>query len=254
MNTVDQFHLKQILDELSVETGVMVSTANLWQVQQRIKVLCSKHDIPSVCALRQRLQTHQKYLLWDELIECILVQESYFFRDKTFFAKLKQDIVPQISSLHSPIRIWSAAVAQGQEIYSIAMMARKNNTLGAMDLYGSDISRTAIQAAELGMYSYASLQRSITHEDITRFFVQHHQKWCLQDDIRASVTFFQHNLLNPCGKKDFYHIIIIKNMLLYLSTENRDKVIRNARKALHKDGVLIVSNPNTQLLYKETRT
>ena len=250
MNTIEQFHLKQILQVLAAETGIVVSEANSWQVQQRIKTLCKKYEIPSFYRLRQRLQHHQKYLFWDELMECVLVQESYFFRDKAFFVQLETDIIPALLTQHCPIRIWSAAAAQGQEIYSIAMMAHKTNTLSAMELYASDISNTALQYAESGLYSYASLQRSISHEDIACFFEQHHHKWRFRDDIRSRVSFFRHNLMHPCGRNNFYHIIIIKNMLLYLSSDNRKKVIRNAQKALHKDGILIISNPNTQLVTK----
>lgn len=252
MNTLEQFHLKQILIEVSMETGIVVSDANFWQVQQRIKKLCAKHDIPSFYVLRQKIQQHEKYIFWDELLECVLVQESYFFRDPSFFAKLEQEIIPTLSKKCSPIRIWSAAAAQGQEIYSIAMMAHKSNNLETLELYASDISKSAIHAAESGIYTYSSLQRSIHHEDILRFFTPSQKKWKFTDELRNRVSFFQHNLLHPSNKKDFYHVIIIKNMLLYLCAESREKVLRNAQRALHKDGILVVSNPNTQLIPKDS--
>ena len=195
---------------------------------------------------------YQKYTVWDELLECVLVQESYFFRDLLFFQNLKEDIIPRLLKTHSTIRIWSAAAAQGQEIYSIAMMGYKANILNKMELYASDISQKAIQQAKDGVYSYHSLQRSISHEDITRFFHEYQSKQRFRDDIREQVSFFRHNLLHWCGRTQYYHLIIIKNMLMYLSLENRKKVIHNAQKALHQDGVLIVSNPNTQLIFKDS--
>ena len=173
MSAFEQFHLKQILQKVSTETGVEVSEANYWQVRQRIHLLCKKHSIPSFYALRQHIQSNQKYIFWDELLECVLVKESYFFRDSLFFKRLEQEIIPPLLRYHSPIRIWSAATAQGQEIYSIAMMGHKANILGEMELYASDISQDALQSAQEGLYSYNSLRRSICHEDIPLFFYEH---------------------------------------------------------------------------------
>ena len=252
MNPFEQFHLKQILHEISVETGVEVSQANAWQVRQRIRSLCTKYSIPSLYALRQLVQSHQKYTFWDELLECVLVQESYFFRDMPLFTKLEQEVIPQILHNHSPIRIWSAAAAQGQEIYSIAIMGHKTKMLSKMELYASDISKIAIEAAKEGRYSYNSLQRSIQDEDITHFFYEDRGKWRLHEEIREQVSFFQHNILHPCTKNNDYHIIILKNVLMYLSVENRHRAIKNAQRALHKDGVIIVSNPNTQFIQKDS--
>jgi chemotaxis protein methyltransferase CheR len=248
---VHLFHLNHILNEIYLETGIVVSSANHWQVQKRIQMLCDRHNLSSFQGLRQHLNTHRKYMLWVELIECVLVQESYFFRDKNFFQQLERELLPQLLQHHAPIRIWSAAAAQGQEIYSIAMMAHKNNFLDQLELYASDISEKALHTAEQGLYSYAVLQRSISHDEITEFFQPKEQSWMLRHDIRKDIRFFQHNLIHPSGKFNHYHIIIIKNVLMYLSPEKRKQVIEYAYRALHEDGILVFSNPNTQILYKK---
>lgn len=248
---VEQFHLNHILNDIYQETGITVSSANAWQVHKRIRFLCTKNQCLSFQELRQLLSTNQRYTLWKQLLECVLVQESYFFRDERFFQKLEQEVLPILAQKHSPVRIWSAAAAQGQEIYSIAMTAHKLNLIDRFAFYASDISEKALDTAKKGLYSYAILQRSISHENITNFFSPKEQHWEIHEDIRTRVHFFQHNLMHPPGKFNYYHIIIIKNVLMYFSQEKREQVIEYAYRALHPDGVLVISNPNTQLIYKK---
>lgn len=245
---IDQYHLEQLLKELEHETGILSSQANRWQVEQRIKSLCKKISCSSFHELRLRLNTPARHTLRTKLIECIVVQESYFFRDNKFFAALEQEILPAIHKTAHPIRIWSAACAQGQEIYSIAMLCNKLNMLHDTELFASDISGEAIKAAQEGRYPYAVLQRSLTQEQIKDFFSPIHKHWNIKEHIRKQVQFFQHNLIYPCGKRNFYHIIILKNVLMYFAPEQRELIIQYAQNALTQDGYLIISNPATQIM------
>jgi chemotaxis protein methyltransferase CheR len=245
---IEQYHLKQLLKELEKETGIRTSQANRWQVEQRIQSLCTKQSLSSFHELRLRLHTPSRHSLLAKLIECIVVQESYFFRDMNFFTQLEQELLPTLQNKSQPIRIWSAACAQGQEIYSIAMLCHKLSILPNIELYASDISELALEAAQDGVYPYTALQRSLSKEQIQSFFSPKYKQWQLKESIRKDVHFFPHNLIYPCGKRRFYHIIILKNVLMYFAPKQRDIIIQYAKNALTTDGYLIISNPATQIL------
>ena len=245
---IDQYHLQQLLKELEQETGILSSQANRWQVEQRIQSLCKEISCAAFHELRLRLNTPARHTLLTKLIECIVVQESYFFRDNNFFAKLEQEILPKLHKTEQPIRIWSAACAQGQEIYSIAMLCQQLNILHDTELFASDISEEAIKTAQEGRYPYAVLQRSLTNEQITESFSHMYKHWNIKEHIRNKVQFFLHNLIYPCGKRNFYHIIILKNVLMYFAPKQREIIIQYAQNAITKNGYLIISNPATLIL------
>src|SRR3954452_19127042 len=60
-----------------------------------------------------------------ELFNTILINVTSFFRDAPAWDFLRTDVVPQIVgalSPDSPIRVWSAGCASGEEAYTVAMV------------------------------------------------------------------------------------------------------------------------------------
>ena len=55
---------------------------------------------------------------FQELLDCVTVQESGFFRHPDQFTALAREVLP---SLEGPVVVWSAGCANGQEAYSLAM-------------------------------------------------------------------------------------------------------------------------------------
>ena len=84
---------------------------------------------------------------FSRLVEELVTNETYFFRERAQLGSLISEILPAIRLQRAehgggPIRVWSAGCASGEEPYSIVMLALESGLQPGVDLrvYASDIS------------------------------------------------------------------------------------------------------------------
>ena len=252
MMNIEEHHINQLLNKLHEDTGIEITHANRWQVQHRIRALCRTLSY-SVQELRRRITTSERHVLYPKLIDCIVVQESFFFRDDHFYDQLKHDVIPKLIEKFHNIKIWSAACAEGQEPYSLSILLHQMDSRHNIQIFGSDISSAALQGAKNGCYLHSSLSRNLSQKDIQLYFQPvtnetPQKRYQIKQQYKKNLIFFEHNLMHPTGKHRFYHLIILRNALMYFSESHRKICIDNLRRSVQKGGVLIISNPNTQII------
>ncbi|PSN15029.1 hypothetical protein C7293_09115 [filamentous cyanobacterium CCT1] len=203
---------------------------------------------------------------WQELYSILTVNESYFFRDSNQFKLLSERILPDIISrkqaaagpgVKPSLRIWSAGCSTGEELYSIAIALDELNfpwdqwdTL----LIGTDISKTAVDSARLGLYGSWSF-RQMPAGLQQKYFYAHHQVHQICDRLRQRVTFQGGNLLSdPCpnpaiglGNVD---LIFCRNVFIYLDNQSIGQIIQKFHRALGLQGYLFTGH--TELYSQDT--
>lgn len=85
-------------------------------------------------------------------IESVLIGVSEFFRDPAEFDYLRLAILPPMLRSRGRLRIYSAGCAEGQELYSMAMLLDERGALEGSDLLGIDCRAAAIQQARHGIF------------------------------------------------------------------------------------------------------
>ena len=65
------------------------------------------------------------------------------------------------------------------------------------------------------------------------------RRWAIKPEVKALVTWKQHNLLSPL-KEEPFDCIFLKNVLIYFDTDSKQIVVRNLINALAKGGYLVV--------------
>ena len=65
------------------------------------------------------------------------------------------------------------------------------------------------------------------------------ERWVIKGEVKAIVTWKQHNLLSPL-KEDPFDCIFLKNVLIYFDTESKLAVVRNVIDSLAKGGYLVI--------------
>lgn len=187
----------------------------------------------------------------DLLAAHLTIGETYFLRDKNFFQILKDQIIHGL--LRHPRRkqkkiiFWSAGCATGEEPYSLAILLDDMlPELNGWDIsiIGSDINPRAIEKARAGIYSGWSM-RETPETLISRYFTQTDNNcFELVPHIRRMVSFVQANLMEAShpallGCADQMDVIICRNVLMYFSEPNRNRVIQNLTRSLLENGWLI---------------
>ena len=184
----------------------------------------------------------------EQLLATLSIHVSQFFRNKSVFQALEERFLPELLEIsrrnHSKLRIWSVGCAHGEEPYSIALLLQKLRRQG--DLYsivGTDLSSEALIQAKRGYFS-AERICNVPSEVLTEYFIDHGDQYQLRDSVREQVQFFRHDIL---ADKPLYRatLILCRNLLIYFSREQQQKVLKILASALLPGGYLVLGRAET---------
>lgn len=182
---------------------------------------------------------------WEELIEELVIPETWFYRDRKPFEFLSEYVTSQIlpKQNKSVIRLLSAPCSTGEEPYSIAMCLINAGLLPKQFCIDAvDISKKALAKAKQGIYGKNSFRGGEIPEK-ARFFQEKPDGWELQSWVRQTVNLVHGNLLDPylsIGKS--YDVIFCRNLLIYLSESAYSQTIDLLARLLLPDGLLFVGS------------
>lgn len=189
--------------------------------------------------------------LAQEVVEALLNNETYFFRDKPTFDQLPAEVLPELARRRSSVRrlsIWSAGCSTGQEAYSLAMLFadQAERWQGwTIEILGTDVSHRAINAARSGVYSQFEVQRGLGVTQMLRHFDETERGWQVRDTARRAVQFRQHNILGPHPGRTPFDLVLCRNVLLYFDRATRADAFARLASAITPDGFLMLGAGET---------
>lgn len=183
---------------------------------------------------------------FNQLINQLTVNETYFFREPEQIQFVVDYLVPQIKAIKSPatpLRILSAGCSSGEEPYSLAIALREALGEAAAKLIridAGDLDDNVLKKAQQGLYSEFSF-RGVDPVLRKRYFKPQNNRYQLIPDIRQQVTFHHLNLLAPVLPKHLgdYDIIFFRNVSIYFDLETR-RLIQNKFYNLMNDNAVLL--------------
>lgn len=234
---------------LKTKIGFNVNSIGETKLNRAIEIrsfACGECDVKSYL---QILQSSPQEL--EELIENILVQETWFFRDRESFNFLhhyvKSEWLPSLE--RKKLKVLSIPCSTGEEPYSIAMsLVQAGLTTEQFCIDAVDISKKALEQAKQAIYGKNSFRgKELNYRD--KYFQSTPKGYKLIDFIKKTVNFRQGNILNANFlKNNKYDIIYCKNLLIYLEPLARSNVIEFLNKLLNVNGILFVGSAETTQL------
>lgn len=244
-----------IADLLALRTGQHLTESRRWRVDTALSGVFRKQGINNVdqlvCLLDEKQGRKEGSELSREVVEALLNNETYFFRDKPTFDQLPDAILPALAKRRTDSRrlsIWCAGCSTGQEVYSLAMSIADRLDLWngwTIDILGTDVSHHAVAAARSGLYSQFEVQRGLGVAQMLRHFEENRQGWQISDQSRAMVRFQQHSVLSEPPGRQRFDLILCRNVLLYFDPDTRQSVFNRLHSALAHDGYLMLGAGET---------
>ena len=222
-----------------------------WRIETALSSLLRERGISTLDELITILVMGREPSLSQQVVEALLNNETYFFRDRAPFDLLARYALPELHARRAKnrrIRIWSAGCSTGQEVYSLSMLFADEPEKWAgwtVDILGTDVSNTCIDRARAGAYSQFEVQRGLGINQMIKWFEECPDGWRAVEPLRKPLRFQVHNLLEPAPHPGGFDIVLCRNVLLYLSPDKKAVAFERLAGAMADDGWLMLGAGET---------
>jgi len=186
---------------LEARTGQQLTMSRRWRIETALSTLLRERGIATLDELITILVMGKEPSLSQQVVEALLNNETYFFRDRGPFDVLQRHALPELALKREKskrLRIWSAGCSTGQEVYSLAMLfaeAPEQWRGWTIDILGTDVSSSCIDRARSGVFTQFEIQRGLGINQMIKWFEEVSDGWRAVEPLRKPVRFQVHNIL-----------------------------------------------------------
>lgn len=192
---------------------------------------------------------------WRKVMDALAVPETYFWREADQIHAIVDCVLPDIIARNDgrPIRIWSVPCSSGEEPLTIAMMLDERGWFARADIEiaASDASAAAIRKAEAGVYSGRAF-RALSPGMRERYFTPSGgAAWIVSPELKRHVRYDVVNLMDPASVAAHAGVAIVfcRNVFIYFSDRNIERVVKAFAKAMLDPGFLCVGASESLLRF-----
>lgn len=236
---------------LEARTGQQLTMSRRWRIETALSGVLRERGIATLDELITILVMGKDPALRDRVVEALLNNETYFFRDRAPFDMLARDFLPRLAIARQSsrrLRIWSAGCSTGQEAYSLAMLFADEPMKWSgwtIEITGSDVSESVIRKARDGRYTQFEVQRGLGIQQTIRWFDEREDGWAVSNQLKKYVHFRVGNLLERAVHDAPYDLVLCRNVLLYLCGEKRREAFDRLAEAMAPDAGLLLGAGET---------
>ena len=239
------WQITEIIDRHEKTDFSHYKTSTLMRRIYRRYLMSGCNDLQEFVQLLKTSTTERLSLRQD-----LLISVTQFFRDRSAWDYLAQNVIPQLIERVAPeaeIRCWVTACATGEEAYSLAILldeaiANSDKSL-RFKIFATDIDAIALEKAALGIYPQGSINE-IEPERLQRYFVEKDNCWQIVRSLRKKLLFAPHDLTTDAGFTRM-NLVCCRNILIYFQPQLQQQVLRNLHYALVAKGVLFLGEAET---------
>ncbi|XPV70071.1 MAG: CheR family methyltransferase [Halarcobacter sp.] len=202
-----------------------------------------------------------------EFINSFTTNKTHFFREDFHFIDLKNRVLPEFANSNNTIKMYCSASSTGEEPYSMAMtVLETQEILGKRinsTILATDIDTNVLQYAANGIYRYAKSSKEFPEWiKPQKYFKRRVQKNLASEEVlikvkpelQKMVTFQVMNLNDSSYpyEKNYFDVIFCRNVLIYFSTQDQNKILKKLFTHLKIGGTLYLGhseNPHDLINY-----
>jgi len=185
-------------------------------------------------------------------VDVVTVHETYFFREPTSLDGFRDELLPVLSKTKEKLQVWSAGCSTGEEAFTLAgimfegMLAGTN---GDFQILGTDVSRPSVDFANRAMFAERSFRRAMTPQESALFERSDGPGLRPRAELRARVRCEVMNLVDDAAATQLplFDVIFCRNVLIYLTPEARQRVLKTFHQRLKPGGALVLGHSESLL-------
>lgn len=249
---ISDHEFSQIRKILLVNRGFNLDNYKDKCVRRRIAIRIRINHCASVKEYCDMLLSEKTEL--DQLVKVLTIHVSQFFRNLSTFEKLQAEIIPQLFAAarqtgKKSLRFLSLGCSSGEEPYSLALILAEHFPLDILEIPvtidATDVDPGILETAEKATYNHDRLLETPLNY-ISKYFSEERLQYRLSPSITRMVSFSNENIFNDhiytsCD------LLLCRNVMIYFSRDQQEKVLANIARAVGKDGFLILGKSETIL-------
>ena len=240
--------LERIRDLLQQETGIFIDDEKLHSTYRRkIEDIAKRDGFRDFESFLVELK--QQGRIFQDLVNAVTVNETYFFREEHQFETLIRYVIPELDAKRPKgevISILCAPCSTGEELYSIAIyLMEEGDFVNRRDflLVGVDIDSDAIRKAERGRFSKRSVHR-VPDNLLRKYFVEKGDCYEVRSKLKNAVNFAVANVMDDRAMRSLgeFDVIFSRNMLIYFEERDQVKVLKTFHSIMKPEGYLFLGH------------
>ncbi len=197
------------------------------------------------------LQGDERKKEYEQMIDVVSTNETYFFRNERHFEALTKYCLPEIARTkkNKTLRIWSAACSTGEEPYTIAICALENKELfkgWKIEIIATDIALSVLEFAAVGDY-YGRRIEKVPKELLAKYFTKQKSEndvYRVNNELKNMVNFYYLNFFKSSFPRNI-DIIFCRNVMIYFDKEHQRKLISKFYESIDPQGYLYIGHSET---------
>lgn len=185
-----------------------------------------------------------------DIIDAMTVQVSELFRDPAYYLALRREVIPHLQTFPS-LKVWVAGCADGEELYSLAILFREEGLFDRTMFYATEINRRALARAEAGIYDIDRLpvfsqnyQRAGGLGSLSDYYTAAYGRAAFDRGLRSRTVFTEHNLATDQVFSEV-QLVSCRNVLIYFDGTLQDRAVGLFAEALARGGFLGLGSHET---------
>jgi chemotaxis protein methyltransferase CheR len=225
-------------------SGVVIDTDKTYVIESRLAPIARRQGFTTLSELVSDLQQRQDETLIWAAVEALSSTETQFFRDRTPFQLIADEVLPALARKgRQTVRAWCAGCATGQEPYSLAMLAEeergKHGPMG-IEIIGTDLSERCLEKATAGIYTQFEVQRGLPSRLLVKYFDKVDDHWVLSPRIRQAVRLQRKNLITEAKGSGPFDLVLCRNVVSAFDPATARAVLEQVAAELAPDGYLVM--------------
>jgi chemotaxis protein methyltransferase CheR len=221
-------------------------------VRRRIAIRIRANHCETANEYCELLQSVQGEI--DHLLKVLTIHVSQFFRNAPVFEKLRLEIIPQLFASTRQkgakgLRFWSLGCSSGEEPYTLALILAEYFSLKMKEIPvtidATDVDAATLDQAKKGIFSVERMLE-LPLNYLQSYFAEEGTQYRLVPKITDMVNFRQGDLLND-NLYQKCNLLLCRNVLIYFSREQQERIFRNIARVLDRDGFLVLGKSETIL-------
>lgn len=242
---LENYELGLLLDAIEHRWGYDFRDYARASIRRRVHNVMKRHKITHVSELIPRV-LHTPTFFQDMVLD-FSITVTEMFRDPQMWHKIVTEILPRLRSWPY-FKIWHAACATGEEVWSMAILLKEAGMLDKAIIYATDFNDIALHKARKGIFLEKNMEganrnyiKAGGEATLSKYYTVHGNDVIFDKSLAKRVVWANHNLTTDRVFGEM-NLIMCRNALIYFNPALQNQVLSLFTASLSHGGFLCLGS------------